>query len=263
MKLPFCKYHGAGNDFILINNLSGNYHLIKRQINALCHRRFGIGADGLILLEKDKPPFDYFMNFFNSDGTEGTMCGNGGRCLVAFADRVGLKNHNFRSFDGPHTGQVLERTGLYAKVKLQLNDVNKISLYDKNIYVTDTGSLHLVKFTNNVKDVDIASEGPFWRWHRDFGEEGINVNFVEILDNGCLFVRTFEKGVEDETWACGTGSAASAIAAWAHTKSKLEHWFIQTKGGNLEVEFRQNGDGFSDVYLTGGAVLTFEGEVEI
>ena len=263
MKLPFCKYHGAGNDFILINNLSGNYHLTEKQIYALCHRRFGIGADGLMLLEQDEPPYGYFMNFFNSDGTEGTMCGNGGRCLVAFADSLGLKNHYFRSIDGPHTGLVIEKSGQHAKVKLQLNDVEKISLYDKNSYVADTGSLHLVKFTDNVKDVNIAVEGPFWRWHKDFGEEGINVNFVEILDNGCLYVRTFERGVEDETWACGTGSAAAAISARMHTKSLLDHWFIQTKGGNLEVEFRQNGDSFADVFLTGGAVQTFEGHAEI
>lgn len=263
MKLPFCKYHGAGNDFILINNLSGNYRLTEKQINALCHRRFGIGADGLMFLEKDEPPFGYFMHFFNSDGTEGTMCGNGGRCLVAFADSLGLKDHYFRSIDGPHTGQVLERSGPYAKVKLQLNDVKKIRQYDKNSYVADTGSLHLVKFIDNVNNVDMASEGPFWRWHKDFGEGGVNVNFVEVLDNGCLFVRTFERGVEDETWACGTGSAAAAIAASAHTKSRSGHWFIQTKGGNLEVEFRQKGDGYAAIYLTGGAVLTFEGEVEI
>ncbi|HPJ55209.1 MAG TPA: diaminopimelate epimerase [Bacteroidales bacterium] len=263
MKLPFCKYHGAGNDFILINNLSGDYHVTEKQINALCHRRFGIGADGLMLLERDEPPYGYFMNFFNSDGTEGTMCGNGGRCLVAFADSLGLKNHFFRSIDGPHTGLVMEKSGQYAKVKLQLNDVERISLYDKNCYVADTGSLHLVKFTDNVKDVDMAVEGPFWRWHKDFGEEGINVNFVEILDNGCLYVRTFERGVEDETWACGTGSAAAAISARMHTKSLLDHWFIQTKGGNLEVEFRQNGDSFADVFLTGGAVRTFEGHAEI
>ena len=263
MKLPFCKYHGAGNDFILINNLSGNYRLTEKQINALCHRRFGIGADGLILLEKEEPPYGYFMNFFNSDGTEGTMCGNGGRCLVAFADSLGLKNHYFRSIDGPHTGQVLERTGQYTKVKLQLNNVENIRIYDKNSYVTNTGSMHLVKFTDNVNAIDIAVEGPFWRWHRDFGKEGVNVNFVEVLDHGCLFVRTFERGVEDETWACGTGSAAAAIAASAHIKSNLDHWFIQTKGGNLEVEFTQNEDRYSDVYLTGGAVLTFEGEVEI
>jgi len=263
MKLPFCKYHGAGNDFIIIDNLQGTYHLSRQQINSLCHRRFGIGADGLMLLEKADPPFGYSMNFFNADGTEGTMCGNGGRCLVAFAGSLRIGKHHFSSVDGSHRADIIETEGNSSKVRLQLNDVDEVSKYAIDSYVVDTGSLHLVRFVKDVQAVDIAVEGPFWRWHNDFGKEGVNVNFVEILDPGCLFVRTFERGVEDETWACGTGSTAAAIAAHVHTGSGLEHWFIQTKGGNLEVEFDHAASSFREVFLTGGAVRVFEGVAEI
>ncbi|MDD4168199.1 MAG: diaminopimelate epimerase [Bacteroidales bacterium] len=263
MKLPFCKYHGAGNDFILIDNRSEKYHLSENQINTLCHRRFGIGADGLILLEKAPLPFSYFMNFFNSDGMAGSMCGNGGRCLVAFAGSLGLNSHHFCAIDGAHHACILEKSGSHTKVRLQLNDVGKVSIYDGNSFIVDTGSLHLVRFVSDVQAVDVASEGKFWRWHKNFGKEGINVNFVEILDQGCLYVRTFERGVEDETWACGTGSTAAAIAASVFTGKDLTRWFIQAKGGNLEVEFRKNETTFGDVYLTGGAIRVFEGVAEI
>lgn len=263
MKLPFCKYHGAGNDFILIDNMSGDHQLSGNQINTMCHRRFGIGADGLMLIESAPLPYSYSMNFYNSDGTAGTLCGNGGRCLVAFAESLGLKDHFFYSIDGAHRAYILEKSGNYTKVRLELNDVEGVRNYDGNSFVVDTGSLHLVKFVSDVQAVDVASEGKFWRWHKDFGKEGINVNFVEILDREYLFVRTFERGVEDETWACGTGSTAAAIATSVFTGNDLTRWFIQTKGGNLEVEFQKKDNSFRDVFLTGGAVRVFEGEVEI
>ena len=263
MKLPFCKYHGAGNDFIIIDNLSGQHHLSENQISALCHRRYGIGADGLMLLEHAESPWSYAMGFFNSDGTRGTMCGNGGRCLVAFADHLGIENHYVKAIDGTHQGFVLERKDNYSKGQLRLNDVHGIRHYQKDSYVVDTGSMHLVRFVPDVKAVDIATEGPYWRHHRDFGKQGVNVNFVEILDEGCLFVRTFERGVEDETWACGTGSTAAAIPALEHTGKELNHWHIQTKGGNLEVSYKKKNTVFTDVFLTGGAVRIFEGVVEI
>lgn len=263
MKLPFCKYHGAGNDFIIIDNLSGQYHLSGNQIIALCHRRFGIGADGLMLLERADAPWSYAMSFFNSDGTRGTMCGNGGRCLVAFAAQLGIESHYFTAIDGTHRAFLLERKDNYSKVQLGLNDVHQVRHYQQDSYVVDTGSLHLVRFVPDVKAVDIAAEGPYWRHHRDFGKEGVNVNFVEILDQGCLFVRTFERGVEDETWACGTGSTAAAIAALEHTGTGLNHWHIQTKGGNLEVSYQKINTVFTEVFLIGGAVRVFEGVTEI
>ncbi|HNR27880.1 MAG TPA: diaminopimelate epimerase [Bacteroidales bacterium] len=263
MKLPFCKYHGAGNDFIIIDNLSGQYELTSFQISALCHRRFGIGADGLMLLERADAPWNYSMAFFNLDGTSGTMCGNGGRCLVAFANHLGINKHSFTAVDGAHQAYVIENKDNYSRVKLQLNNVDGIKPYQKDYYIVDTGSMHLVCFVPDVKAVDIATEGPYWRHHKDFGKKGINVNFVEILDTGCLFVRTFERGVEDETWACGTGSTAAAIAASVHTGTGLNHWHIQTKGGNLEVSFQKNDNAFTEVFLTGGAVRVFEGVMEI
>ncbi|NLA15771.1 MAG: diaminopimelate epimerase [Bacteroidales bacterium] len=263
MKLPFYKYHGTGNDFILINNLSDNIHLTAMQISLLCHRRFGVGADGLMLLEPARGAYDYYMTFYNSDGAEGTMCGNGGRCLVAFADRMGLKNHHFMAIDGEHRASITEKSRDHARVRLQLRNVDSVNPYGKNSYVINTGSLHLVKFVSDVQARDVATEGAYWRRHSDFGKEGINVNFAEILDSGCLFVRTFERGVEEETWACGTGSVAGALAARIHTKSPINHWTVQTKGGNLEVEFQPQGNAFEQVFLTGGAVMVFKGEVEL
>lgn len=263
MILPFCKYHGAGNDFILIDNREGSFKLTSKQINQLCHRRFGVGADGLILLERADAPYRYYMAFYNSNGTEGTMCGNGGRCLVAFADMSGIKDHHFLAIDGEHRASVLEKTENNTLVKLQLGDVKEISKYKENSYVAQTGSLHLVHIVPDVQAVDVHAEGSYWRHHSDFGADGINVNFVEILDQGCLFVRTFERGVEAETWACGTGSVASALVASVHTSSRLTHWNIQTKGGNLEVDFQPAGTGFQQVFLTGGAVLVFRGEAEL
>lgn len=263
MLLPFCKYHGAGNDFILIDNLKGDIRLTSEQISSLCHRRFGIGADGLMLLETAKKPYDYYMAFYNSDGSEGTMCGNGGRCLVAFADRTGLKSHDFLAIDGEHHASILEKSGNYSRVKLQLGNIDQVREYEKNSYIVNTGSLHLVRFVPNVQAVDVATEGAYWRNHSSFGKEGINVNFVEILDPGCLFVRTFERGVEAETWACGTGSVASSLAARVHTQSDRNLWNVQTKGGNLQAEFRPRGVGFDNVFLTGSAVMVFQGNLEL
>lgn len=263
MKLPFCKYHGAGNDFILIDNRKGNIKLTSKQIQSLCHRRFGVGADGLILLESAQAPFQYYMAFYNSDGTEGTMCGNGGRCLVAFADKLGITDHHFLAIDGEHSAFVLEKSGNNTLVKLQLGDVEEVQTYEKNSYVVQTGSPHLVRFVPDVQAIDVHTEGAYWRSHPDFGTKGVNVNFVEILDQGCLYVRTFERGVEAETWACGTGSVASALAVHVHTNSQLVHWTIQTKGGNLQVEYAPENTGFKKVFLTGGAVLVFTGYADL
>ncbi len=263
MKLTFCKYHGAGNDFIIIDNRSGEYTLDNRQIALVCHRRFGIGADGLMLLEPAEAPYGFAMHFYNSDGYEGTMCGNGGRCISAFADRLGIDNLLFTAVDGPHKAIVLDRKDNVSIIKLQIRDVPEIKTYDTDSYIVNTGSLHLVKFVKDVQNTDVFGEGKYWRSHKDFGTHGINVNFVEILDNGCLFVRTFERGVEDETWACGTGSTASAIAAGIYTGNGLTHWDIQTKGGNLQVDYEPHNGTFRNVMLSGPAAFIFRGEAEI
>ena len=165
------------------------------------------------------------------------------------------------AIDGEHQASVLEKTENNTLVKLQLGDVKEISKYKENSYVAQTGSLHLVHIVPDVQAVDVHAEGSYWRHHSDFGADGINVNFVEILDQGCLFVRTFERGVEAETWACGTGSVASALVASVHT-AMVDPLELQTKGGNLEVDFQLRVP-FNQVFLTGSAILVFRGEAEL
>lgn len=263
MKLPFCKYHGAGNDFILIDNRLGKYDLSEDQIAKLCHRRFGIGADGLMRLGIGYEPFGFTMQYYNADGREGTMCGNGGRCLVAFAHRLGIKNLQFRAIDGAHTASILKKEGNITTVRLQMIDINTLIKYDTASYVLNSGSPHLVRFVYKLEEVDVAKEGHFWRNHPDFKPQGLNVNFVEVKKDGSLAIFTYERGVEAETWACGTGATASAVAAAVFKNSNTPHWEVQTLGGLLSVDFTRKGDTFSDVFLSGPACFICEGEAEI
>ena len=254
MKLHFYKYHGAGNDFIIINNLDKKISLSKEQINFLCDRHFGIGADGFMeLLPSDS--HDFAMKYYNSDGAEGTMCGNGGRCIVAFAKKTGLigTTTEFEAIDGVHKA-ILHS---FDDIELKMNDVTDYKT-SGNEFVADTGSPHIVIFTDNIDDIDVIAEGRKIRYSDRF-PEGINVNFVEIK-NGQIFMRTYERGVEDETLACGTGTVATAIAANVlfGMESPVN---INARGGKLSVKFNKTSNGFTDIRLRGPATFVFEGEI--
>ncbi|MCL1974152.1 MAG: diaminopimelate epimerase [Bacteroidetes bacterium] len=263
MKLHFYKYQGAGNDFIIVDGRNHDPELSEKEISSLCRRRFGIGADGLMILGS-APQVDFSMRYYNSDGKAGSMCGNGGRCLVACAARLGiapsmeLNRYLFSAVDGIHHAEVVNKD----QICLKMNNVNKVQAYGKDGFFLDTGSPHLVIFGTEINKMEVAKRGAFWRNHPDFAPEGTNVNFVEIDPDNRLFVRTFERGVEEETLACGTGATAAAIAAYIRTK-KTNTYNIQTPGGYLRVSFKIRGTQFYDIHLTGPATCVFEGDIEL
>lgn len=258
MNLKFHKYQGAGNDFIIIDNRDNKIKLPETQINKLCDRRFGVGADGLMLLENHSD-FDFKMIYFNSDGKESTMCGNGGRCLVAFAKSLNIikKDANFIAIDGSHKATINNNS-----ISLQMQDVNDFRIVNTNYYM-NTGSPHYVTFRDDISRIDVYSRGREIRNSAEFAPEGTNVNFVEIQGEK-LFVRTYERGVENETLACGTGVTASAISASFYSDSDKDSYDIITKGGNLNVSFKkQDNNTFKDIWLTGPATFVFKGEIDI
>jgi len=258
MKFKFYKYQGTGNDFIIIDNRQNNIDLSEKQIHFICDRRFGIGADGLMLLNKHKE-LDFSMKYFNSDGKESTMCGNGGRCLVEFSRKLGIiKNETkFQAIDGEHMAIINKDN----TISLRMNDVLNVNLVNSNYYL-NTGSPHYVTFKENIDKIDVYNRGREIRYSAEFEPDGTNVNFVEF-ENDKIFVRTYERGVEDETLSCGTGVTASAISASIHTKSDKNSYDILTKGGKLKVSFRKIAKNkFTDIWLTGPANLVFEGEIE-
>ena len=262
MKLSFYKYHGTGNDFILIDNRSGKITLTKDQIAYLCHRQFGIGADGLITIS-DLPGFDFHMKYYNSDGGEGTMCGNGGRCITAFAGTRGVINKKvrFSAIDGEHYSEVLAVSGNEFYVSLKMADVEQYQKAEDG-YIINTGSPHFVKIVDDIEKVDVYREGKSLRWEKRFQPEGINVNFVEIKDDH-LIVRSFERGVENITLSCGTGVTASALAASTLSENDIHYFDIKTYGGNLKVRFAKSGKRFNDIWLEGPAIKVFDGQIEI
>ena len=267
MKLRFFKYQGAGNDFIIVDGRKQEIQLSEQQINFLCNRRLGIGADGLMILG-NAPEVDFSMRYYNANGREGSMCGNGGRCLVAYAAAGQLGSYVFSAVDGVHHAQVISRNGPEALVCLGMNNVDTVSSYEKDGFYLDTGSPHLVFFDTDVGKLDVTDRGAFWRHHPDFAPQGTNVNFAEFESKGKLFVRTFERGVEAETLACGTGVTAAAIAAYTRTAAKQIKLFeetlsyaIRTPGGQLQVSFKTLAMRFYDVQLTGPATFVFEGEI--
>ena len=260
MALHFFKYQGAGNDFILIDNRKGDFkNMDKNVVAKLCDRRFGIGADGLMLLSAHKD-FDFEMDYYNADGNLGSMCGNGGRCMVAFAKHLGIidSETNFLAVDGPHYAKI---TAEGNWVELQMIDVDTIA-NDGDAFVLNTGSPHYVQQVTNLHEMDVFTAGKSIRNNESYKINGINVNFVEPKTDH-LFVRTFERGVEDETYACGTGvtAAAMAMAKKQNQIGKIET-AIEVLGGKLQVNFNYDGQKFSDVFLCGPAVKVFEGEVE-
>ncbi|MCH2044773.1 MAG: diaminopimelate epimerase [Saprospiraceae bacterium] len=262
MKLAFCKYQGTGNDFIILDNRKEQVpKLSAEQIEQWCHRRFGIGADGLMLLQ-NKEGYDFEMIYYNSDGRQSSMCGNGGRCIVAFAQQLGVikdKAH-FWAIDGEH--QALISAPEY--VELQMGNVQNIELYQESDYILDTGSPHYIQFQKNVDAIPVLEEGRAIRYAPRFKADGINVNFVQELEADHLQVATYERGVEAETYSCGTGVTAAALAHY-FAKPTTEHQErkIQTKGGALKVRFQQTEGGFEDIWLCGAANFVFGGIVEI
>lgn len=259
MTINFHKYQGTGNDFILLDNRDNIYDGIGfNQIKFLCDRHFGIGADGLMLLNKSETA-DFEMKYYNSDGNESSMCGNGGRCITAFAKILGIVtgNAHFTAIDGMHTSEINED----GYVKLKMNDVPRIQ--ENETYTElNTGSPHYVHFSDYVDEMDIKKEGALIRYSPKYKDTGINVNFVEKLADDKIFVRTYERGVEDETLSCGTGVTASAIA-FNPKASGPQHIYVKTLGGELEVFFTNENNSYHDILLCGKAEFVFEGEINV
>ncbi len=256
MEFEFFKYQGTGNDFIIFDNRSLQFPKNDTKLIAkLCDRRFGIGADGLILLENDKSS-DFRMVYFNSDGLEGSMCGNGGRCLVAFANRLGIikKDTKFEATDGLHFATIKNNV-----VSLKMSDVSEI-VPKKNAYYLNTGSPHHVQLVENLDTYKVVKEGKRLRFGV-YGEKGSNINFVEQRREDTFSVRTYERGVEDETLSCGTGVTAVALAMSHAGKTQSEVVNIVTRGGKLSIRFKKLPKGFSDVNLEGPAEFVFKGTI--
>ncbi len=260
MKVNFFKYQGTGNDFVILDNRQQSFDwLTEQQVRFLCDRRFGIGADGLMLLNKH-PQYDFEMKYYNADGRPSSMCGNGGRCLVKFAYDTGLvrTTYKFLAVDGAHEAQINDN----GWVSLKMNDVTTVKETGDH-FILDTGSPHYVKPATDVMHMDVFKKGREIRYGREFEKEGINVNFVEqVNDDGMILVRTYERGVEDETWSCGTGVTAAALVSY-HNNVGFNHVQVQTKGGMLSVEYEKNGNNYTDIWLSGPAVQVFEGIIEL
>jgi diaminopimelate epimerase len=260
MKIEFHKYQGTGNDFILLDNRENIYSNIStKQINFLCHRRFGVGADGLMMLNS-KPGFDFEMIYFNADGKQGSMCGNGGRCIIKFASMLGIKKtkYLFSAFDGPHEGEI----DFNGEIRLKMHDVKGVE-YSYTHFILNTGSPHYVKSVPDVMQVNVVHDGREIRYSKEFQEEGINVDFVEVLGDDTIYVRTYERGVEDETLSCGTGVTASALIS-AHNDNGFNRVEVKTNGGKLSVEFEKISDQeFHNIWLCGPAEFVYKGETNL
>lgn len=260
MQVHFYKYQGTGNDFVIVDNRSGELDkLTETQVKWLCDRRFGIGGDGLMLLNSH-PQYDFEMKYYNSDGRQSSMCGNGGRCLVKFAFDIGLvkDSYHFIAVDGEHDASVNSD----GTVSLKMNDVKRINAAGSD-YVLNTGSPHFVQLTEGVMKKDVFKEGRAIRNSEAYREKGINVNFVERQKEGeGIIVRTYERGVEDETFSCGTGVTAAALVCHRND-SGLNEVPVQTLGGHLRVKYEKRGDSYSNIWLIGPAEKVFEGTVEL
>jgi len=260
MDIQFYKYQGTGNDFIILDNRDGRYSEIsKHQVFKLCERRFGIGADGLMMLN-EKPGYDFAMRYFNSDGKESSMCGNGGRCMIKFAYQLGLHRSTYKFFaaDGDHEAEI----DTDGTVSLKMQDVVNVRTYHGD-YILNTGSPHYVKIVSDIMALDVVKKGREIRNSKEFEKEGINVNFVERLEeDDHILVRTYERGVEDETYSCGTGVTAAALVCF-HNENGFNQVEVKTLGGNLSVEFdRVDEDHYENIWLCGPAELVFEGNLK-
>jgi diaminopimelate epimerase len=263
MLINFCKYQGVGNDFIMIDNRSNSFNRQDNVlIESLCNRRFGIGADGLILLQHAQH-LDFEMLYFNADGMESSMCGNGGRCIVSFAQSLGLIQQGRTSFmavDGIHHASIVNNDS----IELQMIEVHTVEERSAD-YFLNTGSPHYIIFVEDVDRINVVEQGKAIRYNDEFSKEGTNVNFVQITADNQIKVRTYERGVEEETLSCGTGVTAAAIATSLKVKNAVSHFYVQTLGGPLEVKFlHQFTDNcYVDIFLIGPAVKVFEGQINI
>jgi diaminopimelate epimerase len=260
MNVHFFKYQGTGNDFIIVDCRELNLSVFSSKvIKKLCDRRFGIGADGLMLF-LFHPDLDFEMKYYNSDGNEGTMCGNGGRCIVSFAKMVGVIDHSatFMAIDGLHEATI----DMDNIVRLKMQNVSEVERNEPNFFL-NTGSPHYVKFKDDIDHLDVYKEGKKIRNNVRFKKEGTNVNFAHIAHNE-IYVRTYERGVEDETFSCGTGVVATAIAAGFQRGSDMSSYNINTLGGRLKVSFKKiDENNFENIWLEGSAEYVFKGEIEI
>ncbi|HUR09803.1 MAG TPA: diaminopimelate epimerase [Flavitalea sp.] len=259
MEVSFHKYQGTGNDFIIMDNRDLRYKtLTAEKVKKLCDRRFGIGADGLMFLQ-EKEGYDFEMIYFNSDGKPASMCGNGGRCLVKFARSLGIDRvvYKFMASDGDHEGEIDDEI-----ISIKMRDVDDIREYHGD-FILNTGSPHYVKIINNLKDFDVFRKGREIRNSNNFQKDGINVNFVEQISEDEIYVRTYERGVEDETLSCGTGITAAAIICY-HNDNGYNDVTVQTRGGKLTVEYDRRGDDrYENIWLCGPAEKVFEGTTTI
>lgn len=259
MQISFQKFQGCGNDFIIIDNRKGDVQLSSQQVEILCDRHFGIGADGLMLLENAEG-YDYKMVYYNSDGRVGSLCGNGSRCMARYARQLGIvkEKAKFLAADGAH--EVLLND---TQIALRMADVKEMA--DKGDFMfLNTGSPHVVKWVNKLEEFDVFGQGRKIRQSEPYNSNGgTNVNFIEPTDSG-IFIRTYERGVENETLACGTGvTAAALVAAKLGKASSATSCKVQALGGNMVVDFKPSGAGFTDVWLKGPAEFVFKGETEI
>ncbi len=260
MKIEFYKYQGTGNDFVMIDNRSGFFPKENVQLIAhLCDRRFGIGGDGLILLENDSAN-DFKMVYYNSDGNQSSMCGNGGRCLVAFAKRLRVIDNSctFIATDGLHHATITEN----GQVSLQMIDVSNVDITTEYTFL-NTGSPHHVQLVEDLENYNIKENGASIRYGELYGKEGSNINFVNQINADTFSLRTYERGVEDETLSCGTGATAAAIAMNATGKTTATIIQLNVEGGKLQVSFDRNEGRFTNVFLKGPAEFVFKGVIEI
>jgi diaminopimelate epimerase len=261
VKVTFHKYQGTGNDFIVMDNRDGKISLTPEKISKLCDRKFGIGADGVMLLQ-NKPGFDFEMIYYNSDGSQ-SLCGNGSRCITSFANQLGIiKDHaKFITTDGAHEADIIN-----GWISLKMNEVKKIEDNGDHFFV-NTGSPHYCRFVKDLQNYDVYGEGKSVRYSEKYKKEGTNVNFLEVIsEHGkpVLFVRTYERGVENETLSCGTGvTAAALVAAFKKLSSSDSHCDVKTKGGDLRVRFENSEGTFTNIRLEGPAVFVFQGVIAI
>ncbi|WP_431471580.1 diaminopimelate epimerase [Nonlabens sp. SCSIO 43208] len=257
--LTFYKYQGTGNDFVIVDNRDLSFtKKDAKTIARICDRRFGIGGDGFILLENNAH-LDFNMVYFNSDGNESTMCGNGGRCIVSFAHFLGIfeKQTTFNAIDGKHDAVVNDD----GTISLQMIDVNKVD-DNRDYCFTNTGSPHHVQLVADLDNYPVVEEGRKLR-HKVYGDDGANINFVQPISHGTYKVRTYERGVEDETYSCGTGVTAVALAMHATSHTTNTNVSLVTPGGELSVRFVNKDNGYTDIWLSGPAQQVFKGNINI
>jgi len=259
MKIKFSKYNGAGNDFIVIDDRKNNIEINPWLIEKLCNRNFGIGGDGLILIKESKST-DFEILHYTSDGNLGSLCGNGSRCAISFAykNKIIGKKTRFDAFDGIHNAEIINDNLVKMEMKINSDII-------ENEYGTwlDTGSPHLVIEKDNTDELDVNLLASSIRYNEYYKKEGVNVNFIEKVSNETFKIRTYERGVENETLACGTGSTASAICMNYLGKTQSNNITMKCRGGDLKVEFISNDNLFTNISITGPAKFVFEGQIDI